>query len=256
MFKILAVNSLISAYVMSLLFLKGLRQGDTQLVILGLIIAAFFYCVSQSAPCVKLASYRPPSRLFSLPLVTSVLAQFALHMGCLLATIALCEPFIEEGEGGALFALASASSAANGSSANGTVNGTVNGSVNGTVNGTAHGDEEVAFKATIFNTCVWLISALMQVNTFAVNSRGYPFMQDFWRNKKLLYCTIAAYVLIVITTAEILPFVNDFIELVPLPSESFRLQLMAIFAIDIVGVFALERAIELTCGNGARKGGA
>jgi cation-transporting ATPase 13A1 len=244
MFKILSVNSLISAYVMSLLFLKGLRQGDTQLVVQGLLVAAFFYCVSQSSPCIKLAAYRPPSRLFSLPVVCSVLAQFAVHIVCLFAAVTLCEPYIEDGEGGAAFAMVDNSTATSAAAAGAAVNGSVvNGSaVNGTI---ADDDATPPFKGTVFNTCIWLIGSLMLVNTFAVNSRGHPFMEDFWRNKKLLYCTMLAYAVIVLATSEVFPPINDALELAPLPSESFRFQLVAIFAVDLFGVFGLERLVEM-----------
>ena len=47
MYKILALNCLVSAYMMSALYLRGLKQGDTQMTASGLVVAALFFLLSQ-----------------------------------------------------------------------------------------------------------------------------------------------------------------------------------------------------------------
>lgn len=51
-YKILALNCLVSAYLMSSLYLMGLKQGDTQMTALGLVTACMFFCISQVLICV------------------------------------------------------------------------------------------------------------------------------------------------------------------------------------------------------------
>jgi cation-transporting ATPase 13A1 len=50
-YKVLALNCLVSAYMMSALYLRGLKQGDTQMTATGLVIAALFFFLSQVSPC-------------------------------------------------------------------------------------------------------------------------------------------------------------------------------------------------------------
>jgi cation-transporting ATPase 13A1 len=50
-YKILALNCLVSAYLMSSLYLMGLKQGDTQMTALGLVTACMFFCISQVLIC-------------------------------------------------------------------------------------------------------------------------------------------------------------------------------------------------------------
>jgi hypothetical protein len=46
-FKVLALNCLVSAYMMSALYLRGLKQGDMQMTSSGLITAGLFFFLSQ-----------------------------------------------------------------------------------------------------------------------------------------------------------------------------------------------------------------
>ena len=70
-YKILALNCLVSAYMMSALYLRGLKQGDTQMTASGLVVAALFFLLSQvkvlfgtfvltcnSVACIRLNLYK------------------------------------------------------------------------------------------------------------------------------------------------------------------------------------------------------
>lgn len=89
--QILALNCLTSAYMLSALYLKGVKQGDGQMTVLGLAVSALFYCASRSHPLRRLSTARPPARIFGLQACGSVLGQFAAHLASLLAVTRLCE---------------------------------------------------------------------------------------------------------------------------------------------------------------------
>jgi manganese-transporting P-type ATPase len=46
---VLALNCLVTAYMMSALYLRGLKQGDMQMTCSGLITAGLFFFLSQAS---------------------------------------------------------------------------------------------------------------------------------------------------------------------------------------------------------------
>jgi cation-transporting ATPase 13A1 len=73
MYKILALNSLVTAYGMSALYLDGVKNGDMQSTILGILIAILFMMISFSSPIKTLDPMKPPSNIFHPSLVVSML---------------------------------------------------------------------------------------------------------------------------------------------------------------------------------------
>lgn len=183
-FKILALNCLISAYMMSVLYIMGLKQGDSQMTCMGLIVAALFFCLSRAEPLPKLSKQRPPSSVFAIPVVASIIGQFAVHLLCLQVTLQLCAPHIDRDDPSM----------------------------------TPDGE----FRPNTINTAVFLITAMMQLNNFVVNYRGHPFMQGLTENKALWYCMQVLYPTVLIATLGWFEPLNDFLQLVPMPSVEFR----------------------------------
>jgi len=96
MFKILAVNGLIHSITMTVLFLQGVRQGDTQSTIFGLIVAVVFALLSFTQPLQHLTERRPVSRIFSLAVISSILGQSLIHLATLFAVCRLVDPSAQE----------------------------------------------------------------------------------------------------------------------------------------------------------------
>jgi manganese-transporting P-type ATPase len=84
MYQILALNCLISAYSLSVLYLEGVMFGDKQMTITGLIMAIAFFLILRSKPLKKLSVQRPPISIFSPELFISLLGQFAVHVVALI----------------------------------------------------------------------------------------------------------------------------------------------------------------------------
>ena len=95
MYKILSLNSLISAYTMSALYLDGVKMGDSQATCMGMAISILFLLISFSQPLKKLEIARPPTSIFHWSLVISVSFQFAVHLTVLISLVNMCEPFID-----------------------------------------------------------------------------------------------------------------------------------------------------------------
>jgi cation-transporting ATPase 13A1 len=98
MYKILSLNSLISAYTMSALYLDGVKMGDYQATFLGLGISVLFMMLSFSKPLRKLYKERPPTSIFHWSLVISVSVQFVTHLSVLIYFVSLCEPYIDRND--------------------------------------------------------------------------------------------------------------------------------------------------------------
>lgn len=95
MYKILSLNSLISAYTMSALYLDGVKMGDYQATTLGMGISVLFMMLSFTKPLKKLYKERPPSSIFHWSLTISVSVQFIAHLTVLIYFVNLCEPYID-----------------------------------------------------------------------------------------------------------------------------------------------------------------
>ncbi|VDM16591.1 unnamed protein product [Hydatigera taeniaeformis] len=149
MFKILAINCLISAYSLSVLFLKGFKISDCQTTIQALLMTGCFLFISRSKPLEKLSPRRPLPNVFNLYTLLTVGGQFAVHFTALYTLMNAAEAQIPEGELIDIYA---------------------------------------DFKPTVLNTAVYLISTALQVriSTIAVNYEGHPFRESLFENRPLL----------------------------------------------------------------------
>lgn len=131
MYKILALNSLISAYSLSVLYLAGIKQGDWQATIAGFLITICFFGVAKSKPLDRLSKERPQSNIFSVYLMLSIIGQVLVHLASLIYIRIEAIKYSEEME--------------------------------------EEIDLDSAFQPTLLNSAVYLISLMMQISTFAIN---------------------------------------------------------------------------------------
>ncbi|GJJ12990.1 hypothetical protein Clacol_007239 [Clathrus columnatus] len=74
MYKILALNCLITAYSRSVQYLDGIKYGDYQMTISGMLLS----------PVEKLSRERPLGNIFNLYVFLSIIIQFAIHIAAML----------------------------------------------------------------------------------------------------------------------------------------------------------------------------
>lgn len=96
-YKILGINCLVNALVLSKLFLHGVKQGDRQLTILGVVVAALFFFVTRAEPLSTLSAIRPPASVLCIQALVSIMGQFFLHLATILlateAALSFVDPF-------------------------------------------------------------------------------------------------------------------------------------------------------------------
>nr|CAH8841426.1 unnamed protein product [Trichobilharzia regenti] len=157
MYKILAINALITAYSSSVLFLKGFKISDSQATIRALLLSACFLFISRSKPLKTLSRERPMPNIFNLYTLLTVFLQFLVHFYVLYALTMEAELRMPKTDDGFV-------------------------------------DLNAEFEPSILNTLVYLIATGMQTATLAVNYAGHPFMESLTENKPMLISLIVAVV--------------------------------------------------------------
>ncbi|BHF60922.1 hypothetical protein SprV_0100389200 [Sparganum proliferum] len=209
MFKILAINALISAYSLSVLFLKGFKISDSQATIQALLMTGCFLFISRSKPLDKLSEKRPLPNVFNLYTLLTVGGQFAIHLTALYNLILAAEAMMPPLPEGELIDI--------------------------------HGD----FKPTVLNTVVYLIATALQVSTIAVNYEGHPFRESLYENRPLLLSLLMATVGTIFLAFGAL---SENLELVLL-DEQLRFLFFQAMAFDFIAAWAIDRILFLLLGR-------
>jgi cation-transporting ATPase 13A1 len=178
-YKILGINCLVNAMVLSKLFLHGVKQGDRQLTILGVAVAALFLFVTRGKPLPSLSPTRPPSSVLCTQALLSIVLQFGLHFGAIILVTEVALSFVDPYDPSMI--------------------------------------PDGPFNPNTLNTCTFLMSSLATVNTFAVNYRGEPFMEPLKKNKMLLRSLQLCYGVLLICALEVFPPLNDLLQLTEFP---------------------------------------
>jgi len=208
MYKILALNCLISAYAMSVLMHDGVKFGDTQMTVNGLGLALCFLFLSRSAPLQDLSPLRPESRVFSPYILLSIAGQFAVNLWALIRAVQLAheaDPSLR----------------------------------------TAPVDLESDFKPSLLNTVVFLVAAPAGLVTFGTNYQGPPWMTGLTEHRPLALVLGCLLLLQCLLLSEAAPSINTWMELVPLPPGNLRPGLARTLALNVAGVVVWERLMRL-----------
>ncbi|XP_010245696.1 PREDICTED: probable manganese-transporting ATPase PDR2 [Nelumbo nucifera] len=177
MFKILGLNCLATAYVLSVMYLDGVKLGDVQATISGIFTAAFFLFISHARPLTTLSSARPHPNIFCAYVFLSLLGQFAIHLLFLISSVNEAGKYMPE----------------------------------------ECIEPDSDFHPNLVNTVSYMVNMMIQVATFAVNYMGHPFNQSIRENKPFLYALLAAVGFFTIITSDLFRDLNDWLKLVPLP---------------------------------------
>ncbi|GAB4838180.1 Probable manganese-transporting ATPase pdr2 [Ancistrocladus abbreviatus] len=178
MFKILGLNCLATAYVLSVMYLDGVKLGDVQATISGVFTAAFFLFISHARPLPTLSAARPHPNVFCSYVFLSLLGQFSLHLLFLISAVKEAEKYMPD----------------------------------------ECIEPDSDFHPNLVNTVSYMVGLMLQVATFAVNYMGHPFNQSISENKPFLYALVAAVGFFTVITSDLFRDLNDWLKLVPMPS--------------------------------------
>lgn len=202
MYQILALNCLIQAYSLSVLHLQGVVLGDSQMMIIGLVLAIAALMVARAKPLKKLSVQRPAVSVFAPGAFISLLGQFAIHLAALIACTNFVAPYIPE----------------------------------------SHvPDLEAEFSPSLMNTVVFLLSISQQISVYFVNYKGRPFMQGLWDNRPLLYSLLTAFGILAVCALEISTDLNEKMDLVTWPTADLQYKVCAVLVFDLLGSFVFDR---------------
>ncbi|EMD32432.1 endoplasmic reticulum Ca-transporting P-type ATPase [Gelatoporia subvermispora B] len=174
MYKILALNCLITAYSLSVQYLDGIKFGDYQVTITGMLMSVCFLCISRAKPVEKLSRQRPLGNIFNFYVLLSVLLQFALHIASLVYITQLTHKFEERGPI----------------------------------------DLDAKFEPNLLNTAIYLLGLSQQVSTFAINFQGRPFREGIRENSALYWGLVGASAVAFSGATDFLPELNRWLQIV------------------------------------------
>ncbi|KAF7303745.1 Cation-transporting ATPase [Mycena indigotica] len=220
MYKILALNCLITAYSLSVQYLDGIKFGDYQYTITGVMMSVCFLCISRAKvtfpphfdieilssqqPVEKLSRERPLGNIFNLYVFLSIVLQFALHIVTLVYMTDLSHA-LEPREGPI--------------------------------------DLEAKFEPSLLNTAIYLLGLSQQVSTFAINFQGRPFREGIRENQYLYWGLVGASAVAFCGATDFVPELNRWLQIVEM-SISFRARLTASMVIDFAGCYAIEKTCK------------
>ncbi|KAF7313779.1 Cation-transporting ATPase [Mycena chlorophos] len=200
MYKILALNCLITAYSLSVQYLDGIKFGDYQYTITGAMMSVCFLCISRAKPVEKLSRERPLGNIFNLYVFLSIVLQFALHIVTLVYMTNLSHAL--EPRDGPI-------------------------------------DLEAKFEPSLLNTAIYLLGLSQQVSTFAINYQGRPFRESISENKYLYWGLLGASAVAFCGATDFVPELNRWLQIVEM-TLSFRVKLTASMVIDFAGCYMIE----------------
>lgn len=202
-YKVLALNCLASAFMMSTLYLKGLKQGDTQMTCSGLVLATLFFFLSQAKPIASISDTRPPASVFNSAVSFSILGQFIVHLASMYATMLLCESYTNPDD----FSLS----------------------------------PDGKFTPNLINSAMFILSNQMLVNNFWVNYRGPPYMEELTSNVYFWRLLQGIYIVILIIVGGQFEPINDLLQLVPYPNAEFQARFLGILVMNAGIAYGIEK---------------
>jgi len=202
----MALQCLISSYSLSVLYLDGVKYGDSQMTAMGLLGSVSFMSVSRSKPLDRLSPVQPLSSIFHPALFASLLGQFVVHLGTMVYAVHQAKTHLSDDY---------------------------------------EPDLDGMFQPGILNTVVFLVSSVQQTTVFFVNLQGRPFMTGVTENRPLMWSLAATFILTFMFASETVPGLNRYFQLVPFPDESFRTFILTILALDLLVTFVWDRLMKL-----------
>ena len=220
------LHCLISAYSLSALSLEGSRSSEPQLIASGMLLSVASIAFSFARPLDRLSPTLPLASIFHPALLLSVLGQLAVHASCMMYALSLAKAAMSETELTAAIAFQRQQEKLE---------------AKGVEPPEGETSSWSAHKPNLLNTVVFLVETAQQVSVMLVNYKGRPWMRGATENPALLYSLLGLVLGIIVAAWELIPYLNETLGLVPLPTDEMRYTLLKLIAITLLGGLVWDR---------------
>lgn len=201
MFKILGLLCLSTAYSLSVLYMDGIKLGDLQATLAGVLTAGMFFFISHAQPLPTMSKARPHPRVFCRYVFTSLLGQFAVYITFLMFMQHRAHSIMPKEE---------------------------------------RQEPDADFKPNLINTVCFLANFVIQTMTFAVNYVGEPFNTPLLENRLFAASVRWSAALYIALVIDIPRGLASWFSLVSIPGR-MQFELLAYAAGAFVLATAIER---------------
>ena len=229
--QVLVLSCLISAYSLSVLYLDGIRSSDNQMIASGSALTAASLAFSYATPVHTLSPVRPLRSIFHPANFLSLIGQLVIHIGCMVFAVRLVKHATgEEADFPENVPVAVVPEAI---------------AKNATEEQRSIWDQGPPFTPSLLNTVVFLVETVQRVCVMLVNYKGRPHMMGAMENKTLLVSLASMVVGAFACAFEVSPWLNNWLQLVPMPDDAFRYKILGTLFVSVAGTIAWDQVMLL-----------
>lgn len=231
--QIMMLESTISAYTLSALSLHNARSSERQMMASSWLILTAAVSFSYASPVDHMHPLRPLRSLFHPAVIVSILGQALIHIGCMtLAVHWATEAMGPEklAEVADFFKKVKSHE----------------------IDRAAHCGEDdfmcqmqafwmAPFMPNLLNSVVFLVETSQMISVFFANYKGRPWMKGIMENHPLFLSVFACVGGVIVAAWELVPQLNELIQLAPFPDDQFRYKVLFLVISTIIGTFAWDR---------------
>ncbi|POM82976.1 putative integral membrane protein [Cryptosporidium meleagridis] len=202
MYKLMGLNSIVSAFSMSVLAHDGVKFGDFQTTVESIIMSGLFFLVLKNKPAKKLVPQKPPNSIFSPMIFLSFIIQALIHLFVIYFGWKISYSLMP-----------------------------INYSTN--IDG--------PFEPNIINTTMYYLYTTCHLACFLSNAQGYPFTTPLSENKYLIYTSALVISFIITSILGIFPHLNILFSLVTSQSKYYQSIIILLVLFDIFGTLLINK---------------
>merc|ERR1711988_1025225 len=231
--QIMMLESIIAAYTLSALSLHNARSSERQMMASSWLIMTAAVAFSYASPVDKMHPQRPLSSLFHPAIIFSILGQAVIHIACMTlavqwATDAMGTELLQEVT--EFFKKSKAKQ----------------------LESQYLCDEDdfmcnfnqlwfTPFMPNLLNSVVFLVETSQMISVFFANYKGRPWMKGMLENHALFLSVFLCVGGVVVASWEMIPQLNELIQLAPFPDDVFRYKVVFLVVATIFGTFCWDR---------------
>ncbi|OII72967.1 uncharacterized protein cubi_02198 [Cryptosporidium ubiquitum] len=201
MYKLMGLNSIVSAFAMSVLAYDGVKFGDFQTTVESIFMSGLFFLVLKNKPAKQLVPQKPPNSIFSPMVFLSFIFQALIHLFVIYFGWKISHSFMP-----------------------------LDYSKN----------MDGPFEPNIINTTMYYLYTACHLACFLSNAQGYPFTTPLSKNKYLIYISALIISFLITSIMGIFPHLNILFSLVTLQNKYHQLTIIFLVLFDIFGTFFIN----------------